>query len=125
MGIGGTSLVWAKVSAGATSGVGTEVLPDGDVYAIDFGKDYIGLSTLDSLLLVMQYGSIMLHLILGLHILSQLHYPKVTTKVERFFGEVGVSSAHGLETGDLITLETLPQSTESTKLRYDPVIALK
>ena len=29
MGIGGTSLVWAKVSAGATSGVGTETLTDG------------------------------------------------------------------------------------------------
>ena len=45
MGIGGTSLVWAKVAAGATSGVGTEVLPDGDVYAINFEPDYIGLAT--------------------------------------------------------------------------------
>ena len=46
MGIGGTSLVWAKVSAGATSGVGTEVLPNnGDVYAVNFEPDYIGLST--------------------------------------------------------------------------------
>ena len=45
MGIGGTSIVWAKTSAGATSGVGTAVLPDGDVWAINFDPDYIGLST--------------------------------------------------------------------------------
>ena len=50
-------------------------------------------------------------------------YPKVSTKVERFFGEVGVNSAHGLTTGDLIKLEAIPKSSESTKLRYDPVIA--
>ena len=46
IGVGGTSLVWAKVSAGATSGLGTQTLLNyGDVYAINFEPDYIGLST--------------------------------------------------------------------------------
>ena len=31
--------------------------------------------------------------------------------------------AHELQLGDLITLETLPQSTESSTIRFDPVIA--
>ena len=51
------------------------------------------------------------------------NFPKVTSKVERFFGEVGVTSAHGLLTDDVITLDALPQSTETTVVRYDPVIA--
>ena len=88
MGIGGTSLVWAKVSAGATSGVGTEVLPDGDVYAVDFGKDYIGLTTVafsTAADAIWFYGVASNS---GLAHSFTTAYPKVSTKVERFFGEV-------------------------------------
>ena len=123
MGIGGTSLVWAKVSAGATSGVGTEVLPDGDVYAVNFAKDYIGLATVA---FSTAADAIWFYNVASnsgfAHSLTTA-YPKVSTKVERFFGEVGLGSAHGLVAGDLIKLEALPKSTESTVIRYDPVIA--
>ena len=123
MGIGGTSLVWAKVAAGATSGVGTEVLPDGDVYAVDFGKDFIGLTTVafstasDAIWFYNVASNS------GFAHSFTTAYPKVSTKVERFFGEVGVNSAHGLTSGDLIKLEAIPKSSESSKLRFDPVIA--
>ena len=95
MGIGGTSLVWAKVSAGATSGVGTEVLPNnGDVYAINFEPDYIGLSTTG----IPTTGDAVWFYNLasnsGLAHSFTTNYPKVTSRVERFFGEVGVTSAH-------------------------------
>ena len=46
IGYAGTSLVWAKTSVGATTGVGTEVLAQGStVYAVNLGRDRIGLST--------------------------------------------------------------------------------
>ena len=69
MGIGGTSLVWAKVGFGATSGVGTEVLPDGDVYAINFEPDYIGLGTVAFSTLADAIWFYNVYLILGLHTL--------------------------------------------------------
>ncbi len=124
MGIGGTSLVWAKVSAGATSGVGTEVLPNnGDVYAINFEPDYIGLSTIG----IPTTGDAVWFYNLasnsGFAHSFTTNFPKVTSRVERFFGEVGVTSAHGLLTGDVITLDALPKSSETVAVRYDPVIA--
>ena len=124
MGIGGTSLVWAKVSAGATSGVGTETLTDGsDVYAINFDQDLIGLSTTG---IPTTGDAIWFYPVAsnaGFAHSFTTNYPKVTSKVDRFFGEVGVTSSHGLLTGDVITLEALPQSTETVAVRYDPVIA--
>ena len=123
MGIGGTSLVWAKVAAGSTSGLGTEVLPDGDVYAINFEPNYIGLSTTG---IPTTGDAVWFYNVSsnsGFAHSFATNFPKVTTKIERFFGEVGVTSAHGLLTGDIITLDALPQSTETTVLRYDPVLA--
>ena len=123
MGIGGTSLVWSQTSAGATSGVGTAVLPDGDVWAINFEPDYIGLSTVgfpsasDAIWFYTPASNA------GFAHSLTTKYPKVTTKVERFYGEVGCSTAHGLLTGDEITLDALPKSAESVAFRYDPVIA--
>ena len=123
MGIGGTSLVWAKVAAGATSGVGTEVLPDGDVYAINFEQDYIGIATLG---FPTTGDAVWFYNVASnsgfAHSLATT-FDKVNSKVEKFFGTVGVASDHGLETGDLITIDALPKSTESTIIRYDPVIA--
>ena len=124
MGIGGTSLVWAKVSAGATSGVGTEVLIDqSDVYAINFEPDFIGLSTTG---IPTTGDAIWFYEVASNSGFAQsftTNFPKVTTKVERFFGDVGLTSAHGLETGDIVTLDAIPQSTETTEIRYDPVLA--
>jgi len=124
IGVGGTSLVWAKVSAGATSGLGTQTLLNyGDVYAINFEPDYIGLSTTG----IPTTGDAIWFFDVasnsGFAHSFTTNYPKVTSKVERFFGEVGVSSAHGLLTGDVITLDALPQSSETVEIRYDPVIA--
>ena len=124
MGIGGTSLVWAKVSAGATSGVGTEVLIDqSDVYAINFEPDFIGLSTTG---IPTTGDAIWFYEVASNSGFAQsftTNFPKVTTKVERFFGDVGLTSAHGLLTGDIVTLDAIPQSTETTEIRYDPVLA--
>ena len=123
MGIGGTSLVWAKVAAGATSGVGTEVLPDGDVYAVNFEPDYIGLTTVA---FSTASDAIWFYNVASnsgyAHSLATA-FDKVTSKVEKFFGKVGVKSDHELENGDLITIDALPQSTEDTIIRYDPVLA--
>ena len=124
MGIGGTSLVWAKVSAGATSGVGTEVLIDqSDVYVVNFEPDFIGLSTTG---IPTTGDAIWFYEVASNSGFAQsftTNFPKVTTKVERFFGDVGLTSAHGLETGDIVTLDAIPQSTETTEIRYDPVLA--
>ena len=113
-----------KFLFGATSGVGTEVLVnDSSVYAINFEQDYIGLSTTG---IPTTGDAIWFYNVAsnsGFAHSFTTNFPKVTTKVERFFGEVGVSSAHGLLTGDVITLDALPQSAETVALRYDPVIA--
>ena len=46
MGVGGTSLTYAKTAVGSTSGVGTERLESGETYyAVNFGNDYLGIST--------------------------------------------------------------------------------
>ena len=123
MGIGGTSLVWAKVAAGATSGVGTEVLPDGDVYAINFEQDYIGIATLG---FPTTGDAVWFYNVASnsgfAHSLATT-FEKVNSKVEKFFGKVGVASDHGLETGDIIRIDALPKDTESTIIRYDPVLA--
>ena len=123
MGIGGTSLVWAKVAAGATSGVGTEVLPDGDVYAINFEQDYIGLATVA---FSTAADAIWFYNVASnsgfAHSLATA-FDEVTAKVEKFFGKVGVKSDHELKDGDIITIDALPQSTEDTIVRYDPVLA--
>ena len=102
MGIGGTSLVCIKFLDGATSGVGTEVLVnDSSVYAINFEQDYIGLSTTG---IPTTGDAIWFYNVAsnsGFAHSFTTNFPKVTTKAERFFGEVGVSSAHGLLTGDV------------------------
>ncbi len=124
MGIGGTSLTWAKVSAGATSGVGTErLVNDSEVYAVNFSPDYIGLATAGFCTTgdaIWFYG---VASNAGYAHSLRTTFPRVTAKVERFYGEVGCSSAHGLQTDDIITIDAIPKSTESTSLRYDPVLA--
>ena len=123
MGIGGTSIVWAQTSAGATSGVGTVVLPDGDVWAINLEPNYIGIATAG---FCTTGDAIWFYNVASnsgfAHSLTT-KYPKVTAKVERFYGKVGVKTAHGLLTGDTITIDAIPKSTETTEFRYDPVIA--
>ena len=123
MGIGGTSLVWAKVSAGATSGVGTEVLPDGDVYAINFEPDYIGLATVAFSTAADAIWFYNVASNSGFAHSLATNFKQVTSKVEKFFGKVGVKSDHELVSGDLISIDALPESTESTVIRYDPVLA--
>ena len=112
-----------KVAAGATSGVGTEVLPNGEVYAVNFDKDYIGLTTVafSTAADAIWFYNVASNIGFA-HSLSTA-YPQVTTKVERFFGEVGCSSAHELVAGDIIKIDALPKSSESTIIRYDPVLA--
>ena len=123
MGIGGTSLVWAKVAAGATSGVGTEVLPDGDVYAINFEPDYIGLATVAFSTAADAIWFYNVASNSGFAHSLATNFEQVTSKVEKFFGKVGVKSDHELESGDSITIDALPQSTEEVIIRYDPVLA--
>lgn len=123
-GIGGSSLAWAPTGLGATTGIGTELLAnESEVYAVNFGPNYLGISTVG----FPTYGNA----VFWFNLSDSLGYaqsfrttnPRVTSTVERFYGEVTTAENHNLVNGDIIKFSALPIQTETTSLRYDPVLA--
>ncbi len=124
IGYAGTSLVWAKTSVGATTGVGTEVLAQGStVYAVNLGRDRIGLSTVGFPTAADAVYFYNLSNVIGFGHSLATNFPKVTSTIERYYGKITTKTNHNLLGGDVITIDAIPTSTETVTLRYDPVLA--
>jgi len=124
IGIAGTSLTVAKTSAGSTSGVGTSRLADDSiVYAVNFGQNYIGLSTIgfttggDALYFFNLSSGI------GYAHSLTTQFPTVKATAQRYYTEVTTDKDHGLTTGDVVRFNTAPTQSETVKFRFDPVIS--
>ena len=123
VGLGGTSLTWVKTSAGSTSGIGTENLIDGgDVYAINFGPDYLGISTVGFPTVGDAVYWYTIADPIGLAHSFTTTNPLVTGTVQTFRGQVSTGSSHGLSSGDKISIQAVPFVEESVKILYDPVL---
>jgi hypothetical protein len=125
-GFAGTSL-YANNVGSATS---IKLVDNQVVYAVNLGKDYIGLSTigftssigigtnLNSLEFWDQsfaYG-----VIGAAHSLTTLN-PKITGTVEKILGVVTTKSNHNLSNDDIITLKLTTDYNEVVKVIFDPV----
>jgi hypothetical protein len=123
VGLGGTSLTWSKTSAGSTSGIGTENLVDGgDVYAINFGVDYLGISTVGFPTMSDAVYWYNIAEPVGLAHSFTTTNPRITGTVQSFRGKITTGSPHGLKTGNRVSLEAVPFVVENAKIVYDPVL---
>ena len=118
----GTGIVVSNVGAGSTF-----VLLPGRVYAVDLGKDFIGLSTI-GFTSTTGIGSDLnsLYFIDGsnvgaAHSLRTI-FNEVKVKVEDFYCNIETDIAHDLNIGDKINLNLLPNFPETIYFRYDPII---
>jgi len=122
-GIGGSSIVYSSTGYGSTSGIGTERLSAGtEVYAINLGVDYLGISTVG----FPTEGNAVYFFGQGEEV-GYAHsftstFPEITAVAENYSASVKTTNNHGLSTGDLVSLTSLPKQLERVALRYDPVI---
>ena len=124
MGVGGTSLTYAKTAVGSTSGVGTERLESGETYyAVNFGNDYLGISTVGFPTAADAVWWYSVASNIGAAHSVATNFPKVTAVAEKYFGQVTTKTNHNLSTKDEIKLTAIPTQTETVELRFDPVIA--
>ena len=124
VGYAGTGLVWTKTSVGATTGIGTVILETGStVYAVNLGRDRIGLSTVGfpTAADAVYFYNLANNIGFGHSLLT--NFPKVTSTIERYYGLITTKTNHNLTSGDVITIDAIPVATETVSLRYDPVLA--
>ena len=123
VGTSGTSIVVSNTSVGSTSGIGTTKLEDNSiVYAVNFGQNYIGISTIGFTTIGNALYFFDVANNVGFAHSFTTQFPRVDARVERYFTSVVTDSDHGLENGDIVKFNTTPTQTENIKLRFDPVI---
>lgn len=125
-GFAGTSLYVNNVGSGVSFKLSDNQL----VYAVNLGKDYIGLSTIgftSSIGIGTNFNSLefwdqtFAYGIIGAaHSLTTLN-PKITGTVEKILGVVTTKSDHNLTTGDIVTLKLSTDYNEVIKVVFDPV----
>ena len=126
-GVGGTSLVAEEVG----SGTSVKIVNDSIVYAVNLGRDYIGLSTLgfttssgigtslnslefvnfDSSFSTIGYA----------HSLKTIEN-EVDATVDRFIGITTTRTDHELQSGDYISFNILNNELKTVKLKYLEII---
>lgn len=125
-GFGGTSLYVNTVG----SAVSFVILNDQTVYAVNLGKDYIGLSTVGyttSLGIGTDLSSIEFwNLDEAFGVVGSAHSlttqnPNLTANVRRVSGIVTTSEPHGLVVGDEVEFKVLSTLSESYKVSYDNI----
>jgi hypothetical protein len=118
----GTGIVVSNLGVGATF-----VLNSGTVYAVNLGKDFVGLSTL-GFTTSSGIGSELnsLYFINGTDVgiahSLKTTFDEVKVKVEDYFCNLETITPHELLTGDKINLNLLPNFKEVIYFRYDPII---
>lgn len=123
VGVGGVGIL---VSEDLSS---TYNLSDGQtVYAVDLGKDFVGLSTLGFTTntgIGSNYNS--LYFIdnpvnIGIAHSLTTQYNKVLGEVKNYFIDIITNDNHELITGDKVRLNLSPDDSKTIRFRYDPVI---
>ncbi len=126
-GLGGTSLYFNNVG----SGVSIPLLDGQIVYAVNLGKDHIGLSTLgftttsgigtnlNSVEFVnFDYS---FSIIGSAHSLTTL-YPEIKGSISKHNGIVTTTSSHGLSNNDIVNLSINNRELDEVKILYNPEI---
>jgi hypothetical protein len=94
------------------------------VYAVNFGNNLLGISTLGFTTSV-GIGTTLNSLVfvynnsVGFSHSLTTYYPKITGKVENYSGIITTSDPHGLVSGDKIKFTILPSRNEIVKFRFD------
>jgi len=124
IGLGGTGLNVSETGAGTTF----KLSENQTVYAVNFGKDYVGLSTL-GFTTTTGIGSTQnsLYLFNPINNIGFAHslttqYEKINGVVKNYSVVVSTSQTHGLQTGDEIKFDFYQSNTSTVKIRYDNVI---
>ncbi len=123
VGTAGTSLVVSNTAIGSTSGIGTVKLGDDSiVYAVNFGQNYLGISTIGFTTIgdALYFFDIADNIGYAHSLTTQ--FPRINARVQRYFTNVVTDTAHGLENGDIVKFNTSPTQSENIKLRFDPLI---
>jgi len=125
-GFAGTSLYVNNV--GSASSI--KLLDDQIVYAVNLGKDYIGLSTIgftSSTGIGTNFNSLEFWdqtssygIIGAAHSLTTIN-PKITGTIQNIIGLVTTKTNHNLSTDDIVTLKLTTDYNEVVKVIFDPV----
>jgi hypothetical protein len=123
VGLGGNGIVVSNTGTGSTF----RLNQNQTVYAVNFGNDYVGLSTLgfttttgigstsNSL-----YFSSSTNIGLAHSLVTQ--YSKLTGTFENYSVTVSTAQTHGLQTDDKIKFNVFPSFSNTIKLRYDTAL---
>ena len=94
------------------------------VYAVNFGNNFLGISTLGFTTSVgigttLNSVTFLYNSSVGYSHSLTTYYPKITGRVQNYAGIVTTSDPHGLFNGDKIKFTVLPSREESIKFRFD------
>jgi hypothetical protein len=121
VGIGGTGLLVSDSNFASSF----NLIDDQTLYAIRYGKDYVGISTVGfttSSGISTTNNSLFIYDSIGVTGASHsitTQYPNVTGRVENFFLNATTESDHNLHNGDRIKFNLIPNLVETVSLRYD------
>jgi hypothetical protein len=124
VGLGGIGIVVSNTGTGSTFTINQNQT----VYAVNFGNDYVGLSTLgftttagigttnNSLYFFSPTTNI------GLAHSLTTQFSKITGTFENYSVTVSTAQTHGLQTDDKIKFNVFPSFSNTIKLRYDTIL---
>ena len=124
VGLGGTGILVSNTGTGSTF----RLDQNQTVYAVNFGNDYIGISTLGfttntgigSTLNSLYFFSPVTNIGLAHSLTTQ--YSKITGTFENYSVTVSTSQTHGLLSGDKIKFNLFPSIPNVVKIRYDKIL---
>lgn len=123
-GLNGNGIIVSNTGTGSTF----RLNQNQTVYAVNFGNDYVGISTLgfttsvgigttlNSLYFISPTSNI------GLAHSLTTQFSKITGTFENYSVVVSTGQSHGLKNGDKIKFNVFPSSTKTISLRYDKEI---
>lgn len=114
----------------SNDGINSYQLEDNQiVYAVNLGKDFLGISTVGfntsvNGIGVSNYSLYFNSPVIGIGAEHKFTttYEEITGKVEYFSLEISTKEPHNLLTGDIVTLNVVPNIQKIIKFRYDNVI---
>jgi hypothetical protein len=124
VGLNGTGIVVSNTGTGSTF----RINQNQTVYAVNFGNDYVGLSTL-GFTTTTGIGSTSNSLYfwepitnIGLAHSLTTQYSKITGTFENYSVTVSTAQTHGLQTNDKIKFNVFPSFSNIVKIRYDSIL---
>ena len=123
VGLNGNGIVVSNTGTGSTF----RLSQNQTVYAVNFGNDYVGLSTL-GFTTTTGIGSTSNSLYFssspntGLAHSLTTQYSRITGTFENYSVTVSTAQTHGLQTNDKIKFNVFPSFSNTIKLRYDTIL---